>query len=76
LEQHQDHIVLGVMFLEMEWPGWRARVKLALDQVLGVNVPQFGRSRPVYDPLPGEGLILVQPGRARLYRGILMFWRT
>jgi hypothetical protein len=76
LERHDDHIVLGLTFREMEWPGWRARVQLALEQALGVDVPQFGRSRPIYDPGPGEGLILVRPGRGRLYRGILMFWRT
>jgi hypothetical protein len=76
LERHEDHTVLGVTFQEIEWPGWRARVKLTFERALGVDQPQFGRMHPVYDPLPGEGLMLVRPGRARLIRGILMFWRT
>jgi len=76
LERHDDHIVFGLTFLEMEWPGWRARVRPALDRVLGVDFPVFARLRPVYDPRPGEGLILVRPDRVRLSRGILMFWRT
>jgi len=76
LERHDDHIVFGVSFQEMEWPGWRARVKLELDRMLGVDAAVFGRTRPIYDSRPGEGIVLLRPGRARLSRGILMLWRT
>ena len=76
LEHYEDHTVFGVSFQEIAWPGWRAHVKLTLDRTLGVDAPQFTRYRPLYDARPGEGLVLIRPGRARLARGILFYWRT
>jgi hypothetical protein len=77
IERSSDVVTIGMMFDELNAPGLRARPVLRLDEVVSTD-----RSFPPLRPRitthlqPGEGVIPLAPGRAKLNRGLLMNWST
>jgi hypothetical protein len=76
LEHHGDSVVLGLRFDELDAPGIMARPLLRLDELISADrIP--ARGRYVESGVrPGEGLLTLGVGRARLNRGLLMNWST
>jgi hypothetical protein len=77
LEMHEDYIVVGIEFSEIESSEARARLNLKLEDVGGRKLFEADplKSRPPV-PRPGEGILTFRPDRSMLAHGILMFWRT
>jgi len=77
LERSAGYTSIGLEFSEMESTGVHADLRLRLEDVAGhefLAAPRRGLQLP--SARPGEGMIHLGPGRFRLGRGILMFWRT
>ncbi len=76
VENHEDHIGLGLLFTDLDWGSSHATLKLAFH---GAVVPEPNlrvRPRPVYTPQPGEGIVLIKVGQRKLGRGMLFYWST
>jgi len=77
LERHEEYVVLGIAFSEMESDAARTRLSLKLEEIGGRALFEVDPRRiRAPDPRPGEGIVTLRPERAILSRGILMYWRT
>jgi len=76
MERYQNQTVVGIVFTDLYANGKHAALSLRLERVLMGFLWTPPRTSIFLDQRPHEGLIQVQPGRAILRRGILMYWRT
>lgn len=76
LERYSNQIVVGITLTDLYAAGKHAGLSLQFEKVLTGVLWTPPRSGVNLDPQPHEGLILVQPARPVLHRGMLMYWRT
>jgi hypothetical protein len=78
LERHDMYTILGITLADLAsgTSSWRLNAKL--ENVAGVDLMLPPRTIRVQvgAPQPGQGIIVLRAARARLSRGILMYWRT
>ena len=77
MEHYATFTALGLMFQEAESEKVHAALDLTFDMASGADLLGRGVSWGTRSPLrPHEGVVPLRPGRVRLGRGILLFWRT
>ena len=76
IDKREQYTLIGLEFSEIESETSRAHITPRFEDFVsdGVLIPRPPRGS--FDPRPGEGILPLRPGRFRLQRGILMFWRT
>jgi hypothetical protein len=76
LEHHDDHILLGLMFDELDLPAVRAHARLKMLGVFGADRITSRRNYALAPLKPGEGVIPIAGGVKRVTHGLTMLWST
>jgi hypothetical protein len=77
IERHSNFTLLGVIFSDLESESMHAHLDLAFDRAVGLDTVRLDRDSVMNArPLNHEGILPLKPGRTRLMRGTLLFWRT
>jgi hypothetical protein len=77
LQSQAASTTLGVTFLELESASAHARLELEFQRMDVPRVLLLNQGRPASGSRePHEGVIVLRPGRVRLARGTLVYWRT
>ncbi len=73
-EKVSGGLMLGIEFMEIEWPGSHAVLRARLDRIPNIVGPQ--RSFSIPPERPHEARIPLGSTQTNLPRGLLMFWTT
>jgi hypothetical protein len=76
IERHVDFNVVGVTFFEVASGKLHAPLELTFERSTGIIAPSIRNPQLNSPPKAREGVMILQPGHARLGQSILMFWRT
>jgi hypothetical protein len=77
LQSQGGSTTLGLIFLELESASAHARMELEFERMDGPRALILRQGRPPAGARERhEGVIVLRPGRVRLARGTLVYWRT